>query len=227
MSGTHCATCIAGGRSSDRAVIVRCLARGLGACGVPHPSVAYVGAANGDDESFFLHMKTLLKDAGAGETRLIPLAAEDADAGAAERALQSADAVFLSGGEVEDGMKWLALHGTNRVLRGLFDRGTAFLGLSAGSIMMGTHWVHWDREGDDSTASLFDCLGFIPTVFDTHAEDEDWRELKTALRLLGPGARGFGIPSGGAVLADSGGGLVDLAGAVLPFRNDGGTVKRD
>jgi len=91
--------------------------------------------------------------------------------------------------------------------------------------MMGSHWVHWDNAEDDTTASLFDCLGFIPTVFDTHAENENWKELKTALRLLGPGTKGFGIPSNGMLLADSEGGLTNLEGKMLSFRNCAGTVK--
>ena len=225
MSTNHSVFCIAGGWPSDPAILNRCLKRALKACGKPNPSVAYVGTASGDDLPFFRSMKSLLIKAGSGQVELAPLAGEKADAEKAGRLLQASDAVFLSGGEMEDGMKWLRLHGTDRLLRDLFENGKTFFGLSAGSIMMGARWVHWDTPDDDTTASLFDCLGFVPTVFDTHAENESWHELKTALRLLGPGAKGFGIPSNGMLLADSEGKLTSLEGRMLPFQNRGGTVK--
>lgn len=123
-------------------------------------------------------------------------------------------------------MMWLVRHGLDSFLKELYSNGKLFFGLSAGSIMMGTHWVRWDDPDDDDTASLFDCLGFVPTVFDTHAEDEDWKELKTALRLLGPGAKGYGIPSGGVISADGTGKLTNLQKEPLLFMNAGGSVKR-
>lgn len=226
MSEKHFAYCIAGGWPSNPDILNRCLRRALDACKKEHPNIAYVGTASGDDQSFFHNMESVLRKAGASEVALVPLAGKAHNAGAAEQMLKASDAVFLSGGEVEDGMKWLHFYGIDRVLRDLFESGKVFFGLSAGSIMMGSHWVHWDNAEDDTTASLFDCLGFIPTVFDTHAEDENWKELKTALRLLGPGAKGFGIPSNGMLLADSEGGLTNLEGKMLPFRNCAGAVKK-
>jgi hypothetical protein len=92
--------------------------------------------------------------------------------------------------------------------------------------MMGKHWVHWDDENNDDTARLFDCLGFIPAVFDTHAEDEDCKELKTALRLLGPGARGYGIPRDGMISADGLGTLVNLEKELLVYENHDGSIER-
>ena len=226
MSETRTALCIAGGWPSDRAAMNRCITQALAACGKENPSVAYVGTASGDDGPFFRNMKALLQQAGAGEVTLVPLASERADAAKAEALLRGADTVFLSGGEVDDGIRWLHLHGTDRVLRGLFDAGKPFFGLSAGSIMMGSHWVHWETEGDDSTATLFDCLGFVPTVFDTHSENEGWKELKAVLRLLGPGACGYAIPSNGAVLAGSDGSLNALERPLIPFANKGGTIRQ-
>ena len=227
MSEKRTALCIAGGWPSDRAAMGRCLSRALAAAGKEKPSVAYIGTASGDDKSFFRQIRSMLEKAGAGSVTLVPLASESADEAAAERILREADEIFLSGGEVDDGIRWLRLHGTDRVLRGLFDSGKPFFGLSAGSIMMGAHWAHWENEDDDSTASLIDCLGLVPVVFDTHSENENWKELKTVLRLLGPGARGYAIPSNGAVLAGSDGSLESLERPIIPFQNDSSQMLRD
>jgi hypothetical protein len=71
---------------------------------------------------------------------------------------------------------------------------------------------------------LFDCLGFIQTTFDTHAEDEDWKELKAALRLQGPGSKGYGIPKGGLVIVDGEGNFSTPESPLLTYVNDGGSV---
>jgi peptidase E len=217
---------LAGGRPRDPEMTLRSYAKALGACGRKSPRVAYIGVANQDNLMFYEAMKLVILEAGAGEVTLLRLAREKADVEAAKRFLVSADAVFLSGGEVEDGMRWLVTHGLDGFLKDLYREGKQFFGMSAGTIMMGTHWVHWDDPENDDTASLFNCLGFVPTVFDTHAEDEDWKELKTALRLLGDGARGYGIPTNGMISGDSAGNLVNLEKKLLNFVNDNGEVKR-
>jgi peptidase E len=216
--------CLAGGGFRNPGGMVSQLTHALHECGSQEPRVAYVGTANGDSEPFFMAMKALLKQAGASEVHLVRLAKPKADIPAAKEALETADAIFLSGGEVEDGMRWLERHGLVEYLKDLRSQGKFFFGVSAGSIMMGAHWVRWDDPDDDSTAGLFDCLGFIPTTFDTHAEDEDWKELKMALKLQGPGAFGYGIPRGGLLRVESNGKMESLVETLLYFVNDNGQV---
>lgn len=226
MSSAKPAFLLAGGMPLDRAAMVRLYARALSECGKKTPRVVYLGVASRDNKIFFYAMKSLIMKAGAGEVVFIRLARAKADLNAAKESLESADAIFISGGEVEDGMRWLVRHGLDSYLKQLFDRGKFFFGMSAGSIMMGTHWVCWEDPEDDATAELFDCLGFVPTVFDTHAEDEDWKELKTVLRLMGPGSSGYGIPNGGMISADSQGLLINLEKAPLCYINNEGQVQR-
>jgi peptidase E len=217
---------MAGGGAGSRSSMIHSLAAALNECGKPKPKVAYLGVASKDNKIFFTAIKSLLQKAGAYEVKLLHLAKENADIEAAKKYHEAADAIFISGGEVEDGMVWLVKHGLDRFLKELYHQGKLFIGMSAGSIMMGTHWVRWEKPGDDTTAELFNCLAFIPTVFDTHAEDEDWIELKTALRLLGSGSQGFGIPLNGMIRADSQGKLVNLEKTLLPFINGEGQVRR-
>lgn len=227
MNGLNPMFLLAGGRPRSASGMVACLRRALSECGKQKPRVAYVGTASGDNALFFSAMKALLREAGAGEVNMVRLAKPNADAGAARKRMETADVIFLSGGEVEDGMNGLVRHGLAGYMKELFGQGKRFVGLSAGSIMMGSRWVRWGKEGDDSTASLFDCLGLVPEMFDTHAEDEGWKELKAALRLMGPGARGYGIPRDGMICADSEGNLANLEKGLLCFVNDGGQVRRE
>lgn len=216
---------MAGGRPRDTSSMVRCLQRAFSECDNPKPSVAYIGTASADNLAFFTALKMLILQAGAGEVTMARLARPKADTALAKRILQSADVVFVSGGEVADGMKWLIRHEMSDFLHELYKLGKLFVGVSAGSIMLGSHWVRWEDENDDNTASLFDCLGLVPKIFDTHAEDEDWKELKTALRLMGPGSTGYGIVREGMIRADHLGNLIELEKKLLLFANDNGTIR--
>jgi peptidase E len=216
---------LAGGGPQRAEREARHIARALSESG-DRPRVAYIGAASGDSILFYKFMKAILHKAGAAEVDLVRLAGARADIPAAKRLLSAADVIFLSGGEVDEGMDWLARHGLVGFLWELRSQGKVFLGVSARAIMMGSKWVRWEDERDDSTARLFDCLGFVPTTFDTHAEDEDWRELKAALRLQGHGARGYGIRSGGLVVVDGRGRMEAAGEGLLCYVNNGGEIER-
>ncbi len=226
MSSEKRAYLIAGGRPLSPAAMVSALAAALRECGVKKPRVAYVGAASQDSWAFYQSMKMMLVKAGAGEVEMLKLAGKHPEPLEAAEYLKSADAVFISGGEVEDGMEVLARFGIDSLMRDLFANGTLFFGVSAGSIMMGDHWVRWRDPDDDDTAELFDCLGLVPATFDTHAEDEDWKELKACLRLMGPGAKGYGIPGGGMISGDSSGHLVNHEKELLCYENVNGHIQR-
>lgn len=216
---------LAGGDFRNPGSMVPSLERVLQECGQPKPRVAYLGVASRDNMIFYQLVKSLLKKAGAAEVFLIRLAKPKVKLSAAKQALEAADAIFISGGEVDDGMRWLEQHGLTGFLKELYSRGKLFFGVSAGSIMMGAYWVRWKNLLDDTTAELFNCLGFVPTTFDTHAEDEDWKELKLALQLQGPGAHGYAIRTGAMVSADSQGQVAPLEKSFILFENKDGRVQ--
>ena len=218
---------LAGGNFHTPNSMVPSIARALKECGLEKPRVAYLGVASGDNLFFYGAIKSLLHEAEAGEVFLLRLAKTRVDLASVKRALETSDAIFISGGEVDDGMRWLERHGLVDFLRELRSQGKLFIGVSAGSIMMGTHWVRWKKPNDDATAELFDCLGFAPTTFDTHAEDEDWKELKIALQLQGPGAHGYGIPREGMVSVDNQGQMVALEKTLLCYVNNEGQVQKE
>lgn len=216
---------MAGGRPRDPNAMAQMMSYAFK--GMEKPHVAYIGTANNDNPAFYQMMKSMLKWAGADKVTFVHLAKKNPDLDDARTTLANADVIFLSGGEVEDGMNWLAKYNLCTFLRELYNSGKRFLGVSAGVIMMGTHWVHWDVEGDDNTSRLFDCLAFTPALFDVHGEEEDWVELKAALKLMGPGARAYGLPGGCMISADSRGNLVNLEKEYLVFVNEGGRIRKE
>ncbi len=198
---------LAGGPGGGRKAAEQ-LKTALRESGSPSPSVAYIGTASGDSRSFMKWFERPLREAGASAVRMVPLVGRRADRRAAEEILGSSEVIFLSGGEVEDGMK--GLDGAMRLrLRQLLEEGRLFVGLSAGSIMMCRAWPHWeDEDRRPGDAELFDCLGFTREIFDTHAEAEGWPELKKAVELEPEGFVGYGIPSGEMAVIDGDGLLV-------------------
>ncbi len=179
----------------------------LAASGKQAPSVAYIGTANGENAMFMARMAQGLKTAGASVVRLAPLLGKGRDEDKAAAILTESDVIFISGGEVEDGMAALSPR-IRALLWQLYDGGKVFIGISAGTIMMGQAWPHWDDEDNDfDNARLFDCLGFVQTIFDTHCEDEGWPELKKAVSLQEEGYVGYGIRAGGMVRVSPDGAL--------------------
>ena len=170
--------------------------------GESQPSIAYVGAASGDDRSFLRWLTATFKDAGAGEVRLAPMATPGADLDEAREVLTRSDLIFITGGDVEEGMRILNERGMLPLLGKLHRQGVPFFGLSAGSIMLAQCWVRWRDPDDESTAEAFACLGLAPVMCDVHAESDDWEELHALLSLTGEQAVGYGIPSGGALRVD-------------------------
>jgi peptidase E len=179
--------------------------------------VAYIGTASKDDESFFQRIANTLRTAGAEETNHALIFHEGADLRKTKTILNSADIIFIGGGDVFEGIRALEEMNMTGFLRELYRDGKPFFGLSAGSIMLGENWVRWSNPNDNSTAELFHCLDFAPIVCDTHSEQDDWEELKTALRLSKNGQKGYGIVSGTVIKVYRNGEVEALGGAINEF----------
>jgi len=198
----------------------------IGHAGVPRPRIAYVGAASGDNRVFLRFIGALLKRAGAGEVDLAPLCGKRGSLERARPVLENADLVFVSGGDVEAGMKVLEQTGAASFLRRLHRAGRPFFGISAGSIMLARKWVRWPDPQDDATAQLFPCLGFAPVLCDTHGEGDDWTELRALLSLCPAGTTGYGIVSGSALVVRGRAGVTAMGGEVHVFRRRRDEVAR-
>ena len=89
-----------------------------------------------------------------------PLLPDGADLKRAQKILESADIIFISGGDVAAGMEVLKEKNMVGFLTGLYRQGKPFWGISAGAIMLADRWVRWTDPDDDASAELFPCLGF-------------------------------------------------------------------
>ncbi|OGO39303.1 MAG: hypothetical protein A2147_05545, partial [Chloroflexi bacterium RBG_16_57_8] len=190
------------------------------------PTVVYVGAANGDNPEFFERMDGMIRKGRQCRILHAVLSPGNADVKKAVDLIESADAVFVSGGDVEVGMQVLKEKGVTAVLPRLHEQGRLFFGVSAGSIMLAKEWVRWRDPDDDSTAELFPCLGLAPLICDTHGEGDDWEELKAAVGLSPDGTPGYGITSGACLKVYPDGRLQAVAGHIYRYVRHGKTVTR-
>jgi len=207
---------LGGGPGSDVLHVTGLLRKALDSCSSTRPSVAYIGAANGDHTGFFKRVTELLQAAGAGKVTLTSTCGRHAaPEKTACRALESCDVVFMSGGDVEAGMH--VLNATNLItpLKASFDAGAVFIGLSAGSVMLGREWIAWRDPNNDATAQLFPCLGFVPFSCDAHGEEDSWSELRSLVQRTPVGSRVYGIGTDAMLSVHPDGRLETTGGAVL------------
>lgn len=161
---------------------------------------------------------TLERFAVAGEDAPMSLAR-------ARAIVDSADLVFVSGGDPTLGAKVLARSNASAWLKEANARGVALMGVSAGTIALGAWWADWpDEDGPDPEAELartklVGCVGAVAShVFDTHNEEDDWDELRVVAKLCArhrKKASFVGIPTGGALI-QHGDGTMETVG-VEPF----------
>jgi peptidase E len=172
----------------------------IGAVAARKPLVAYVGAASNDNVAFQKMLSGLFVGTGA-RIEGVKLARKTAKVSTARQLLADCDVVFMSGGDVEHGMRILDERGVSDELRGLAAAGKPFVGISAGSIMTCQHWVRFPDD-DDAKAEPFPCLGIVPVNMDAHSEDDDWSELRVLVKLLAradAATIGYGVPSRGCL----------------------------
>jgi len=214
---------LAGGRGSKNKAVFKTVFKEIAK---PNPLIAYVGAANDDDQRFFRFMGDEIIKAGTCSLSHALTVSPRADLDKTRDILRKADAVFMSGGDVDAGMKILESKDMLNIFTDLYNGGKVFFGASAGSIMLCREWVRWADPDDDSTAEIFPCLDIAPIICDTHAEEDEWVELKTALKLKKDKATGYGIPSGACLKVHPDGRTEALGGIIARYVKSGPKVIR-
>jgi cyanophycinase-like exopeptidase len=108
--------------------------------------------------------------------------------------LENADLVLLAGGDAVAGWKIITSTGMDAVVRDRYYAGAVVMGVSAGAMQLGLGWH------DGGTGGMPDGLKLIPYYVDVHDEREDWSRLRRLVESREEYAKGFGIPSGGAMI---------------------------
>jgi peptidase E len=169
--------------------------------GMRKPRIAYVGAASGDSVAFRAMVSAMVFGVAA-DVYPVALTRAGTRTSAARSGLADADLIFVSGGDVERGMRAFDERDLAPYMRMLAAQGKPMEGLSAGAIMLGAHWVRFEGE-DESLPEPFACLGVVPASFDTHGEEAAWDELRALASVLPAVSHErlvYGIRSHGAVV---------------------------
>jgi peptidase E len=217
---------MAGGRRSGGSFFTSIARDIFKETGKTSPVIAYVGSASNDNKIFYKMISSIIKKGGPCQIVHAVTCGKKADINKAKDILKSADAIFISGGDVEEGMSVLQEKNMSDFLMELYKEGKLFFGISAGSIMLAGEWICWIDPDDDSTAELFPCLGLVSFICDTHAEDDDWEELKAALMLKGDRTTGYGIATDTCIKVYPDGKLQTLGGVVFVYINAQGKIQR-
>lgn len=226
MSGKKPVYLLAGGRPRNSQTYESIIQAVFKESGKVSPTIAYVGTANGDDNGFFTRMAETYREAGAYRVNHALISPEKAELKKAQSILKSADIVFISGGDVDRGMRVLREKDMIGFLSELFQGGKPFFGSSAGAIMLAKEWVRWLDPDDNSSTELFSCLGFAPVICDCHDEEGGWQELKTVLRLERGNVIGYGLVAGAAIKVFPDGRIEALGSAIHQYSRHGERINR-
>lgn len=207
---------LAGSGQPTSKVFKTLLERGLGHVRGRKPRVALSLAAIAESPAIlrkFLGWFSPALFRGAEVERFTVAGEPDAmDPARARAIVERADLVFLSGGDPVIGARLLTSSGADEWLKEARARGCALAGGSAGAILLGAYWASWPEEPDGRPfdgGELVRCTGVVPDlVVDTHAEDDDWAELKLVKGMLearGERLRLRGLPTRGGVIVGADG----------------------
>jgi cyanophycinase len=167
----------------------------LGNTGLTHPSVAYIGASNSDNPSFYNDLfLPAFKATHMGERRMVPSRPTSEE----RSFLDQAEIIVLAGGSVEVGWRAFTENGFRSLIAERYFAGAMILGVSAGAIQIG-------RGGltDDGSAFL-PTFGLLPLSVGVNEERENWKLLRRAISLQEQPIHAIGIPSGGGVMYHGG-----------------------
>ncbi len=124
------------------------------------PTVAYVGVANGDNWGFYLRISRMIENAGECKVRRVTIAPNKSDLNKARATLESSDAIFMSGGDVEAGMQVLKEKKLIGSFVDLFQQGKLYIGTSAGvnkytskQVTSGATWSELETNVNGDSAS--------------------------------------------------------------------------
>jgi len=217
---------LAGGPGAVRLSPDPILQMALRELGKTKPSVAYIGAAHGDSLMFYLFIKRMIVAAGAGKVDLVHLVKKTSNLEKAQSLIQSADCIFVSGGDVGEGMRVLTERSVIPLIKNRYNEGALIIGVSAGSIMLAKQWINWPDENDEASAELVPCMNIAPVLCDTHGEEDKWNELHSLILLTKIEQIGYGIPGGGAMRISADGAVEAIRMPLYRIERHEGTITR-
>lgn len=183
------------------------------------PTVAYIGASNGDSAEAYSIFTAAIEQAKVSDIRRVSSSPSQQDLGF----VKEADVVVLAGGDPEIGWNVFTRTGLRNAIESRYRGGGLLIGVSAGAVQFGTHVT---VSGDSGESRLIETFGFVKLIVAAHDEKQDWRTLAGIIGLLEGASVGVGIPHGGGLIAHPDGTLEPIRHAVDEFTYIGGKVHR-
>lgn len=169
--------------------------------GKPNPHVLFVPTASNDAEDYVVRVEIGYGRLGATVSTL-RLWSTDADREVAAKAIVSADAIYVGGGNTKAMIARWKEFGVDELLKNHIERGRPVGGVSAGAIcwfrVANSDWPQYEGIPNVNTARL-DCLNVVDLALCPHTRDEGFRlaEFTSMMREI-PGA-GVGLDDGCAI----------------------------
>ncbi len=198
---------IAHGRLTNR-VERRFHEEAVKATGKPSPRVAFIGAASGDHPGYIETIRDYFQTTFHSEVAPIYLSRAPMKRSDAESIIAGADVLYFGGGDVSVLVRTVRQAGLEEALRAHHRSGAVAVGVSAGAIGIGPHWIEWPDpprpDEPEDGATVFPALGLVTDLLcDVHDEAGDWGELRALVRLLEAREKklkAYGIVGGGALV---------------------------
>lgn len=179
----------------------------------PINKAVYIGAANGDDLSFYHLFQSAMETLGSPECFFLKT---DTDLSEAIDRVTNADLVLLAGGDVRCG--WECIKPLKEALVYCYHQGTVLLGVSAGAVHLGA--LAWSDQRVLCASDLYATLGLASCLVGAHDERNEWSQLKQVMTLTEGCYTGLGIPFGGGVAVEYDGAIRALRKPVVCFEFD-------
>jgi len=169
----------------------------------PKYRACYLGCYHDDDPDWAKVTIDFFQEKLGHECSWPRLTDPDLDVAAARKQIETADVIYLDGGDTLEGVRYTRERG----LLGSFKKAgkNAFLvfGLSGGACASGPYTIGYDDEDKGYVAPCYD-MG-IPLPLDVHDETHDWPEMRALLELTRKDKKikkpaGIVIPTGSALI---------------------------
>jgi cyanophycinase-like exopeptidase len=149
----------------------------------------YLGASSGDEPAFADLFVAAMEHHAIRDARAVSSSYSLHE----QELLETADLVVLGGGDVMRGWRVFEATGIRAAVERRYQAGGTIIGVSAGAVQCGTHALVTSGDSDSHLVATF---GWCPFVVAAHDEANDWKDLGTAMLMLGEAAEGFGVPFG-------------------------------
>lgn len=172
--------------------LLRALAARIG----PAPRVCHIGCFHDDTPNWTKVTVDFFTSLGAS-CSAPRLSDPKLDLTRARDEIESAQLLYLDGGDTVAGVEHIRARGLEDALRNAARNAQFVFGLSGGACAAGPYTIGYR---DDDSAYVAPCLDLGPPLpLDVHDETEDWPELRALLALRPPQPAGLAIPTNGVL----------------------------